>query len=138
MPAGISNASNANPTVTVINSPAEGKTIILRSGNRNSTGATDLYTVPAGKTFFVCSMTLSLSATAAGCWTQFIAGPILGTNKGILRIDGAITPTYHTQFSDQHAWTPTVPIPLTAGEVCRLDATITTGTAYASVMGWVV
>lgn len=117
--------SSAPSSAIVVVPKAAGKTTI--APYNNATGATvTVYTVPVGKTFYLCGVQIdAISSAAAG------AGILLlnGSNFLVCRI-----------IANGAGWTNlplATPLPFPAGTVFVIESTAATVTADCTLIGWV-
>jgi hypothetical protein len=129
MPGGISNASLASGAA-----PLAGKTIIAVSNlNFTPNTTTTLYTVTAGKTFYLLYAWLQINSTADGQNGTLDAGAAGNT---ILRLGAGLTGTYNIRIDKSTTITFPYPIPYAAATTFRVTSTHANLYPAAGIIGW--
>lgn len=110
---------------------AKGKTSILKSGNATGVATTIIYTVTAGKVFYLVGCAHTSVGPAAGCASVLqvdTGGDAVFRN--LLKLDSVATSAVATSL------TPSIPMPFVAGSVFRVTSNIAGLVADASIIGW--
>lgn len=131
MPAGISNASSAVGNVSVLNGNlAAGRTLIYKNGFiANSTDV--FYTVTAGKTFYLISVSASVSASVANSNRSYVWFGGVIPDGVLLVFSGPQSAGNQNQaLSFPH------PIPIAAGEEINCSTEAATTKIAAAICGW--
>jgi hypothetical protein len=132
MPGGISNASSAVGTVSLLNGNTQlaGKTLIPRSDHANG-GSTILYTVPAGKTFYLINATLNIYSTQNAVVGQFQTGAA----SILLCLESDVNAA---KLTDSKCFSVAYPhpIPVYAGDTLSVYSSHANLTATAYIVGW--
>jgi len=131
MPGSISNASTFYGT-----NEARGKAILIEQGSSTGGSADILYTVPAGKTFFLVSASLSfeseLGVTRGECFLYIdLAGNTL------IKLHDKCYATYMEEDSGHAELTWPMPIPFGAGTEIKVMANTANIWANAYIVGWI-
>lgn len=116
------------------NPSAYGKTTIIRQVARNSAGTSTLYTVTAGKTFYLVAAALNLKG--AGDRAAYMSAGARGTTTSFLTLLVSETATYMVESHDSTNLSPSVPMPFPAGTAFEIWQSEATAEVSGCIMGW--